>query len=207
MIEAKEKSKKQVIIVAAAILFNNMGYSATSMKDIAKSVGVKAASLYNHINSKQEILKILLITIAKKFLEGIIDVNNSSYSSKDKLREVIRMHIRIATKNQNITALILQDWKHLEEPSLSEFKEIRNEYQETLKKILKQGMDSGELKSTNLKITLNIILSSLRWIYDSKLYNNSQDVGLTELERTIIELVFKGVDEKNYFPIKSRSVL
>jgi len=197
MIDAKEKSKKQVIIEEAAVLFNNMGYSATSMKDIANSIGVKAASLYNHINSKQEILNILLITIAKKFQDGIIDVNNSSYSSKDKLREVIRMHIRIATKNQNITALILQDWKHLEEPSLSEFKKIRNEYQEVFKNILKQGMDSGELKSTNLKITLNIILSSLRWIYDSKLYNNSQDVGLTELERTIMELVFKGVDVEN----------
>jgi len=195
MIEENSKSKRQIIIEAAAVLFNNMGYSATSMKDIANSVGVKAASLYNHINSKQEILNILLITIAKKFQEGIIDVNNSSYSAKDKLREIIRMHIRIATENQTITALILQDWKHLEEPSLSEFKKIRNEYQEILKKILKQGMDSGEMKSTNLTVTLNVILSSLRWIYDSKLYNNSQGVGLTELERTIMEIVFKGIDK------------
>ena len=189
------KSKKQVIVEEAAILFNNMGYSATSMKDIANSVGVKAASLYNHINSKQEILNILLITIAKKFQEGIIDVNNSSYSAKDKLREIIRMHIRIATENQNITALILQDWKHLEEPSLSEFKEIRNNYQKIFKCILKEGMDSGEMKATNLKVTLNVVLSSLRWIYNSELYNNSHDVGLTELERTIMEIVFKGIEK------------
>ena len=195
MIEENGKSKRQIIIEEAAVLFNNMGYSATSMKDIANSVGVKAASLYNHISSKQEILNILLITIANKFQEGILDVNNSSYSAKDKLREIIRMHIRIATENQNITALILQDWKHLEEPSLSEFKEIRNEYQEIFKNILKEGMDSGEMKSTNLKVTLNVILSSLRWIYNSELYNNSQDVGITELERTIMELVFKGIDK------------
>jgi hypothetical protein len=56
-------------------------------------------------------------------------------------------------------------------------------------------MDSGEMKSTNLKVTLNVILSSLRWIYNSELYNNSQDVGITELERTIMELVFKGIDK------------
>ena len=132
---------------------------------------------------------------AKKFEEGIIDVNRSSYSAKDKLQEVIRMHIRIATDNQNITALILQDWKHLEEPSLSEFKEIRNDYQKVFKSILKEGMDSGDMKSTNLKVTLNVVLSSLRWIYNSELYNNSQDVSLTELERTIMEIVFKGIEE------------
>lgn len=195
MTKDDSKSKRQIIIEEAAVLFNSMGYSATSMKDIANSVGVKAASLYNHINSKQEILNILLITIAKKFEEGIIDVNRSSYSAKDKLQEVIRMHIRIATDNQNITALILQDWKHLEEPSLSEFKEIRNDYQKVFKSILKEGMDSGDMKSTNLKVTLNVVLSSLRWIYNSELYNNSQDVSLTELERTIMEIVFKGIEE------------
>ena len=176
------------------MLFNSKGYSATSMKDIAEAVGVKAASLYNHISSKQEILNVLLITIANKFYDGIKDVNSSSYPFKEKLRKVIRMHIRIATENQNITALIIQDWKQLEEPSLSEFIEIRTNYQEIFKEIIEKAMDAGELKSTNLKITLNIILSSLRWIYDTKLYDDSGVIGLTELERTILEIVFKGID-------------
>lgn len=190
----ESKSKKQLIIEESAVLFNNIGYSATSMNDIAKCIGVRASSLYNHISSKQEILSILLLTIAKKFEKGIKDVNNSSYSYKEKLREIIRMHISIATENQNITALILQDWKHLEEPSLSEFKKIRANYQKIFRQVIAKGMESGELKSRNLKITLNVILSSLRWIYDSEIYNNTHDVSLTELERTIMELVFEGVN-------------
>ncbi|MFS4494744.1 TetR/AcrR family transcriptional regulator [Maribacter sp. 2308TA10-17] len=193
----KSKSRRQIIIEESAILFNSRGYSATSMKDIAEGVGVKAASLYNHISSKQEILSVLLLTIANKFYDGIKDVNNSSYSFKDKLREIIRMHIRVATENQNITALITQDWKHLEEPDLSKFIEIRTSYQQIFTEVIKQGMDSGELKSANLQITLNVILSSLRWIYDSELYNNTGIIGLAELERTILELVFKGIDMDN----------
>jgi AcrR family transcriptional regulator len=44
------------IINAAIILFSDKGYSKVSVRDIAKAVGIKAASLYNHFNSKEEIL-------------------------------------------------------------------------------------------------------------------------------------------------------
>jgi len=74
-------------------------------------------------------------------------------------------NLRISNQNQDITALILQDWKHLEEPSLSEFIEIRKNYQKIFLNVIKEGMKAGELKTTNVEITLNVILSSLRWIY------------------------------------------
>ena len=193
-INLKKKSKKKIILEESAILFNEMGYSATSMNDIAKKIGVRASSLYNHINSKQEILSILLLTIANKFHNGIVEVNNMSYSHKEKLKEIIKMHITIATENQNITALITQDWKHLEEPSLSEFKKIRLDYQETLRNVIANGIQNGELKSTNLEITLNVIISSLRWIYYSKIYGDTSSVSLKELENTILEIVFNGVN-------------
>lgn len=194
MFDTKSKSRRQVILEESAILFHNMGYSATSMKDIAERIGVKAASLYNHINSKQEILSVLLLNISHKFYNGILDVDNSSYSFKEKLREIIKMHIRIATENQNVASLITQDWKHLEEPSLSEFKEIRHNYQNIFRKVVADGMKSGELKSANIEITINIILSSLRWLYDIEVYSDTRNVSVTELEHTILKLVFNGVD-------------
>lgn len=190
-----KKSRRQVIIEESAVLFNEMGYSATSMNDIAERIGVRASSLYNHINSKQEILSSLLLTIANKFQDGIVKVNNLSVSYKEKLQEIIKMHIRVATENQNITALITQDWKHLEEPSLSEFIKIRQNYQEILRNVIAEGFNSGEFKSANLEITLNVILSSLRWIYDSEIYADTSNVGLKEMEETILGIVFNGIDK------------
>ena len=62
-----------------------MGYSATSMNNIAKKIGIRASSLYNHIDSKQEILSNLLLTIANKFHRGIVEVNNMSCCYREKL--------------------------------------------------------------------------------------------------------------------------
>ncbi|MDR1533768.1 MAG: TetR/AcrR family transcriptional regulator [Planctomycetota bacterium] len=44
---------KRRILIDATVLFAKKGYSAVSMKDIAKSIGVKPASLYNHYPGKE----------------------------------------------------------------------------------------------------------------------------------------------------------
>ena len=41
--------RKLEIISVASTLFKEKGYSAVTMRDIAKVMGIKAASLYNHI--------------------------------------------------------------------------------------------------------------------------------------------------------------
>lgn len=191
-----KKGKRELILEESAKLFSEKGYTATSMKDIANALGVEAASLYNHIQSKQEILGVLLLSISKKFYSGIIDIKNSSYPNKEKLKEIIKMHIRVVIEHQNISSLILRDWKHLKEPYYSEFVEKRRVYIEVLKEVVSKGVTSGELKDVNPLIVLNCILSSLRWVYDKNVYLNIIDVNVVELERNILNFVFKGIDSE-----------
>ena len=49
-------SSRVKILDEALILFSESGYELTSMRKLADAVGIKAASLYNHFNSKREIL-------------------------------------------------------------------------------------------------------------------------------------------------------
>lgn len=66
----KPESRKQEIINAAAVLFKDKGYSAVTMRDLASAMGIKAASLYNHIQSKQEILSDIIIKSCRRILYG-----------------------------------------------------------------------------------------------------------------------------------------
>ena len=60
----KPSDRKTEIIARAATLFKEKGYSAVTVRDIAQAMDIKAASLYNHIQSKQEILVLIVIEIA-----------------------------------------------------------------------------------------------------------------------------------------------
>jgi len=41
------------------------------MRDIAKAMGIMAASLYNHIKNKEEILTFIIISLAEEFISGM----------------------------------------------------------------------------------------------------------------------------------------
>ena len=56
----EEKKTKERIFEAAIDLFAQKGFNATSMREIAETVGIKKASMYSHYKSKDEILEKIL---------------------------------------------------------------------------------------------------------------------------------------------------
>ncbi len=87
-------TRKEVIIAKAAKLFREKGFSATSMRDLAEHVGVEAASLYNHISSKAEILQEICFKVATKFISHIEEIDSKDIPSIKKIEAILRFHIR-----------------------------------------------------------------------------------------------------------------
>ena len=56
----KKKNTKQLIVEISFDLFSKLGYSATSIRNIASEVGVRESAIYNHFKSKEEILKAII---------------------------------------------------------------------------------------------------------------------------------------------------
>ena len=91
---AKDVSRKEVILKAAAALFHAKGYKAASMRDLAEMVGVEAASLYNHIRSKTELLHDICFNVANVFWEHLNKVEVSDARPIEKLETLLRFHIK-----------------------------------------------------------------------------------------------------------------
>lgn len=63
----KQEDTKQKILVKALELFSIKGYDAVSVGEIAKAVGIKAPSLYNHFPSKQAIFEEIVEATAAQY--------------------------------------------------------------------------------------------------------------------------------------------
>jgi len=122
----KPESRKQEIIQSAAILFKEKGYSAVTMRDLAKAMGIKAASLYNHIQSKQEILSSIIINLAEEFTNGMDEIVASDIETIQKLENIISLHIDVTLRNADGLASLNNDWMHLEEENLKYFEKMRH---------------------------------------------------------------------------------
>lgn len=188
---AVEKSKKEQIYEAAARLFRDKGYQATSMRDLAKEVGLRASSLYNHFPSKSDVLREICTNNAQRFLEGMQEVEVLDASATEKLTRLIRLHIRLSLEDVTSVTAFNDEWRHLEEPHLSAFLKLRKDYESRFQTIIQTGVASGEFKPVNPLILSYTLFSAVRWLYDW--YKPGKKISAAELEQEVLGILMEGV--------------
>ena len=160
--------RQKEIMDIAQNMFREKGYMASSMRDIAKEAGMKAASLYNHFSSKDEILKTICFLIAGRFFAAIKRVNDRQQllNPEQKLRLAIQEHILVIISNMDAAAVFLHEWRFLHPDNLQEFKRMRNNYEKEFENIILEGMVQGYFKSVDARFYCLTLFSALNWIYD-----------------------------------------
>lgn len=175
--ELKEKQRK--ILDEAVQLFKEKGYMGSSVRDLATQLNIKAASLYAHIRSKEEILEWICFGIAQDFFIELLEVQNTELNPKDKLNLFIDKHLSVVLKNPDVTHIYSNEWKHLEE-RLPEFVELRKKYQQEVEQLISSiyKAENWELKSP--VFTTRFILHTLNNSYFWFKRNTESTVEITD---------------------------
>ncbi|MBK8609211.1 MAG: TetR family transcriptional regulator [Chitinophagaceae bacterium] len=158
----KNASKRDLITQKAAALFKKKGYSSTSMRELAETVGVEAPSLYNHIGSKSELLQTICFKVANAFTGYLESAEAANGSSVTKLEHTIRFHIHMMLQNFNEVYVANHEWKHLKEPYLSNFLIQRRSYEKRLIGLVENGIAAKAFKNVNPFVSVLTILSAVR---------------------------------------------
>src|SRR5690606_18793878 len=187
----KLSTRKEEIIKTASRLFYDKGFKAVSMRDIATVMDIKAASLYNHINSKQEILSAIILEVAEAFTTGMENVVGENISAINKIEKVIELHIEITVNHSDALAALITDWLHLEEADLNAFVKMRDDYEENFRRIIKHGIEAGEIKPYHPEVVLFSILSTLRTLYLWYQKRGKLDVNI--LKKDMVSVLKKGI--------------
>ena len=184
-------SKKDVITRKASYLFIEKGFAATSMRELAEAVGIEASSLYNHIVSKSEILQDICYKVANLFTIHINEVESQNVPILVKVEKIIRFHIRMMLEEYQVVYISDHEWKHLEEPYLSNFKNQRKNYRGRLAAIVKEGIDKQEIRNIDPYVTVLTMLSAIGGIELWHRSKKSVDAGI--LEENIVSIFIEGI--------------
>lgn len=159
-------STKEKILSTAAKLFHEKGFSATSVRELASAVGIEAASLYNHMASKQDLLEHLCFETAAMFEKSLDDVSSSGLTPIEKLKSILSFHIELALNDPKSLTVFTQEWRHLEKDKKQAFQLKRKAYELGLQGIIEEGQTCGQIhREYNPEILVKMLLSSVQWLY------------------------------------------
>ena len=187
----KNGSRKDVIVRKAATLFREKGYKAASMRDLAEAVGVEAASLYNHIKSKSELLHELVFSVANKFVLKMDEIESENISSLQKMEKLLRFHITEMINNYEEVYVSDREWKHLSDPYLSNYQNQRRVYRKRIAAIIEEGIRNKEIKNIDAPTVVLIFLHAVSGI--ESWHRSTKKITAAELEQNMVTILIDGL--------------
>jgi len=190
-VQRKKASKKDLIVQKAASMFREKGFPATSMRDLAESVGIEAASLYNHIQSKSEILQQIIFRISDDCNKHLAELDSAGLSNLQKIESITRFHIQMMLHRIEEYHVMINEWIHLESQFLTDFTGQRRSYVQKLESFVADGIAAKEIKPVLPYVAVLTILSAVRglefWHRSQKKYTPE------ELEENMVSYLIGGL--------------
>jgi AcrR family transcriptional regulator len=187
----RKASRKTFILQKASAMFREKGFSATSMRDLAEAVGIEAASLYNHIKSKNEILEAICFEVANRFNSNMDLIEAGNQKPITKVETLLRFHIRQMIGNYEEVYVSDREWKHLDEPYLSNFHNQRRTYRKRFASIIEDGIRKNEIRKIDAPTAVMIILHAISGI--ESWHRSKAKINAPELEDNMVMIMIDGL--------------
>jgi AcrR family transcriptional regulator len=156
--------RKADILTTARNLFSERGYHGTSMRELAKSLDLKGATLYSHIHSKEEMLWEIVSLAADQFLTQARSVP-SNIPAEEQLSLLVRGHLAVIARELDYATVFFHEWKFLEPPLRDRIRERRDQYEAYFRRVIDEGNRQGVFNVTDTRLATIFVLSALNWTY------------------------------------------
>ena len=96
------------VLTAAVRLFNERGYEATSMGDLAERLGITKSSIYHHVSSKQDLLRMAVSHALDGLFEVADEVRDVDAPAIERLELLIRRSVLVLADRPEFVTLLLR---------------------------------------------------------------------------------------------------
>ncbi len=154
---------REEILEAAAQIFRQKGFHATSMQDIATAVKLQKASLYYHVSSKQEILVAVLDQALDMLIERMQKVIELPLAPDEKLRQAMQVYLQAMLSHRDLAAVLLLEHRSLEPKYRQSHIPRRDQFESLWRNLISEGLEQGIFSCTDPAVASHALLGVMNW--------------------------------------------
>ncbi|MFZ0278630.1 MAG: TetR/AcrR family transcriptional regulator [Candidatus Sulfotelmatobacter sp.] len=194
---------RQEILRTAARLFQQRGYDATSMNDVAAALKLSKGGLYHHFQSKDEILYEIMNHAMEITEERVLNPVRGIADPEERLRALIRLHIEVVLSPRDREITVMLHENHPLPPALRKRINIRKkDYIHFLESLMTEVQDKAQEKVQNKaqhhargkvspRAAAFALLGMINWIY--QWYKPEGELQAQNLIPQFTDLIFGGI--------------
>jgi len=183
---------RQEILRTAARLFQQRGYDATSMNDVAAALKLSKGGLYHHFQSKDEILFHIMSHAMDITEERVIKAARTVMDPEERLRTLIRLHIDVvlSVRDREITVMLHENHP-LPPPLRKQINARKKDYIHFVEGVIADTQKArGSSGSVTPRAAAFALMGMINWIY--QWYRTGGELRGEDLVRQYTEIFFAG---------------
>jgi len=183
---ALDANRRDELLRAAARLFVDKGFAATTTRDIAEAVGMRSGSPFYHFRSKHELLKAAMLagldTGQRRLQAAIAGIDDP----ERRLRVMIRTHLGNLLEGQCHAPMLLNEARSLQPAARREVALLADSYQLVWQQTLDELVTHGRLRRSAPPVRL-FLFGLLNW--SSQWYRPDGMLSLDEIADAAADLL------------------
>ena len=192
---------RQEILRTAARLFQQRGYDATSMNDVAAALKLSKGGLYHHFQSKDEILFEIMNHAMEITQERVLAPVRGIANPEERLRTLIRLHMEVVLSPRDREITVMLHENHPLPPALRKrINHRKKEYIHFVEGLIAEVQSNAQSKAQRTRQTKPAVspraaafalLGMINWIY--QWYKPEGELQANNLIPQFTELLFGGI--------------
>jgi AcrR family transcriptional regulator len=186
----EREQKREAVLLAAVRMFNAQGFHATSLDDVAASLGVSKPTIYHYLGNKDQVL----LECVTRGVEQLRDAARTAHalpgSGLDRLRVFLERYAEVIMDDFGRCVIRTAD-EALSPASAARFRALKREIDQAMRALIADGVADGSVVAADVKLTAFTLAGALNWPARWHQPVGARSPG--EVARGMVEILTKGL--------------
>ena len=155
--ERAMETKRRQIFDGACEVIGREGYAATTMRKVAKAAGLPLSSMYQYIDTKEDLLYMITSTCMQEIFDYMAVELLADGSAEDKMQHAVEAYLKYVSKNRRYINLVYRETRALSRPNREKIFDIERRFTEMWEQVIIEGNKNGEFDAHKSRLAANLI--------------------------------------------------
>jgi AcrR family transcriptional regulator len=197
-VSARRRYDVDSLLAVAVAVFTERGYDGTSMEDLARASGLSKSSLYHHIDSKEQLLRLALERAVEPLFAVTGEPAAVSGPAIARLEHVVRREVEVLAERLPYVTLLLRVHGNTEAERWA--LERRREFDRFVAGLVRQAAADGDVRddldpAVVTRLLFGMINSLVEWYRPDGPASSARHTRMApaELAASVVHLAFDGL--------------
>jgi AcrR family transcriptional regulator len=182
-------NKRNAVLRTAVQMFNERGFHATSLEDVAASLGISKPTIYHYLGNKDQVLLECVTIGLNQLLEAVELTRAEPGKGIDRLQSFLRRYAEINMDDFG-RCVIRTGEEALSPDSVRRFRELKRGIDTAMRSLIDEGIADGSIAPVDSKLLAFTLAGALNWA--ARWHDPDGDQSAPELAERMVALLSSG---------------